>query len=218
MPAAQGAIQLLAKRNLMLDLESGANEHVPNPMYIDMARCKPGWLGDGYKTMMPGNDESSLTCMQPFIGSYPAEVNLKTFAEPEESLPKPICNVALAERLTAPYYYQEVLPNGAVLPLTGNVPLVQTLGHYDGCVPYKTFMDPIIQNYGPASGVDKRTLKTTLTGTIANGPVSTLLSSAELRGFNPSQTYMMTFDPSLSSLLSVPANEGSEYPYAQPFQ
>jgi hypothetical protein len=79
-------------------------------------------------------------------------------------------------------------------------------------------MDPIIQNYGPASGVDKRTLRTTLDGVIRNGPISTLLNTAELRGFSPSQTYMMTFDPSMSNLLSASANYGSEYPYAQPFQ
>ena len=102
---AAGAIQLLAKRNTMMDLESEVGVAAHNPMYIDMARCAPGWLGDSYKTMMPGQSESSLTCMQPFIGSFPAQVDLQTFAETEEAQPKPICNVALAERLTAPYYF-----------------------------------------------------------------------------------------------------------------
>ena len=110
-----------------------------------------------------------------------------------------------------------MLPNGATMPLTGNVPLVHSLDMYNGCVPNKTIMHPMVQNYGPATGVDRRAITSTLQGTIYDGPIATLLNTAELRGYNPSSTYMQTFDPSLSALLSATSNPGAEYPYAQPY-
>jgi hypothetical protein len=219
-----GAIRIMQARQAVPGPTDNVAAIVKGPETTNMDICKPGWEGNDYKTYMPGNTEFSLTCQQPFLGALDIPLDPTLFradADEQSGRGFRVCNMDLAERLSAPSYFTWSMPNQfdltVAMPITGNVPLVNSLDMYAGCVPYKTFMDPFVQNYGPANGVDRRALTSTLHGTIYDGPISTLLNSAELRGFNPSQTYMQTFDPALNTLPSAPANPGTVYPYAQPY-
>lgn len=95
--------------------------------------------------------------------------------------------------------------------MTGNVPLIKQLDVYKTCYVDKNVMDPVIQTFGPAIGVDRRSLLTSLVGVPQTGPMS-LLSSAELRGYNPNSTYLMTFNPDLTLPMGAPPSQFAKYP------
>lgn len=57
------------------------------------------------------------------------------------------CNefpIQIMEKLSSPSYFVDRLPNGIIIPKTGNVPLVQSLDMYKSCIAHKNIIDPVI--------------------------------------------------------------------------
>ena len=102
---AKGAIAIMNARAHVPGPTSEVGAFARGHLATNMDLCRPGWDGNGYKSSMPGKDEFQITCMQPLIGALDQPIDTQLFASEAQPRAPSVCNMPLAERLSAPYYF-----------------------------------------------------------------------------------------------------------------
>jgi hypothetical protein len=74
----------------------------------------------------------------------------------------------------------------------------------------------ITTTFGPATGVNRRALKTTLSGVVNTGPFQTYLNSAETRSYTLPMQLLGTFSLDQDDMQFTGTRLQNPYPYQQP--
>lgn len=113
----------------------------------------------------------------------------------------------------APVLYEETFCNNITVPFSGNVPMIQDTQHIPRCQEAKIIPNVVMTTFGPATGVNRRALMTTLSGVVNTGPLQTYLNSAETRQYTLPLQQLGTFSLDQDDLAFNGPSLRNAFPY-----